>query len=145
MVVARAVVVDASLVFKWIVKEEDLALADDLAGQWFAEQGPVLAPSLLLFELTNALYQQIRSGDLDIDGAEMAIDRIRTLPVQFVESEHLTRRPLELTSLLGQGAIYDSLYLALAESLECDLWTADGRFYRAAEPHTNHIQQLDPM
>lgn len=142
---ARAVVVDASLVFKWIVKEEDSALADDLAKQWFAEEVLVLAPSLLMFELTNALYQQIRSGDLDIDAAEMAINRVQALPVQFVESDHLTRRTLEFTSLLGQGAIYDSVYLALAESLECDLWTADGRFYRAADPHTNHIQLLDPM
>lgn len=142
---ARAVVVDASLVFKWIVKEEDSALADDLAEQWFAEEVLVLAPSLLMFELTNALYQQIRSGDLDIDAVEMAINRVRALPVQFVESDHLTRRTLEFTSLLGQGAIYDSVYLALAESLECDLWTADGRFYRAADPHTNHIQLLDPM
>lgn len=142
---ARAVVVDSSLVFKWIVKEEDSELADVLAGQWFADQIPVLAPSLLLFELTNALFQQIRNGDLDIDAAEIAINRILSLPVLLVETEHLIRRTLEFASLLGQGAIYDSVYLALAESLDCDLWTADGRFFRAAEPHTNHIQHLDPM
>ena len=137
--------VDSSLVFKWIVKEEDSELADALAGQWFADQIPVLAPSLLLFELTNALFQQVKDGDLDIEAADMAVKRILSLPVQIVESDHLIRRTLELASLLGQGAIYDSLFLALAESLDCDLWTADGRFFRAAEPHTSHIQHLDPM
>ena len=41
-------------------------------------------------------------------------------------------RAIELAGDLGQGAAYDSHYLALAEFLECDMWTADGRFYRSA-------------
>ena len=39
---------------------------------------------------------------------------------------------MELADQLQQGAVYDAHYLALAESLGCDLWTADARFSRAA-------------
>jgi predicted nucleic acid-binding protein len=39
---------------------------------------------------------------------------------------------MELTAELKQDAVYDAHYLALAEALNCELWTADERFYRAA-------------
>ena len=39
---------------------------------------------------------------------------------------------MELASELRLGAVYDAYYLALAESLACELWTADRRFHRIA-------------
>ena len=54
----------------------------------------------------------------------------------------LYQRSLELASQLGQGAIYDSLYLSLAESLDCELWTADARFHRAARERYRNLRLL---
>jgi predicted nucleic acid-binding protein len=34
---------------------------------------------------------------------------------------------------LKRAAAYDNYYLALAESLKCDLWTADNKLYQAAQ------------
>ena len=39
---------------------------------------------------------------------------------------------LAIARRLGLGKVYDSLYAALAQSLGCDLWTGDERFYNAA-------------
>ena len=41
---------------------------------------------------------------------------------------------------MRQGAVYDSHYLALAETLGCDLWTADERFYRAVSPVAPNVR-----
>jgi predicted nucleic acid-binding protein len=41
-------------------------------------------------------------------------------------------RAIEIAALTGQRASYDSHYLALAERLGCELWTADDRFRDAA-------------
>ena len=54
----------------------------------------------------------------------------------------LTRRAMQLANLIEQGAVYDSFYLALAERLDCDLWTADNRFHRAASAHSDRVRTL---
>ena len=52
--------------------------------------------------------------------------------IQLRDASELHVRALELASELRQGAVYDAHYLAHEESLECELWTADQRFQRAA-------------
>ena len=74
--------------------------------------------------------------------------RMMQFPFAIEESRHLIPRTLELASQLGQGAVYDSHYLALAESLDCELWTADERFQRAARerfPRVRLLADLDPL
>ena len=39
-------------------------------------------------------------------------------------------------------ATYDAHYLALAESFDCELGTADERFYRAASPRVDNVRWL---
>ena len=43
----------------------------------------------------------------------------------------MVRAAYEWTLRLNRGAAYDSFYLALAEWLSCELWSADRRLYRA--------------
>ena len=49
---------------------------------------------------------------------------------------------MEIASELGQGAVYDSHYLALAELLNCELWTADERFYRATATNWPNVRWI---
>ena len=59
--------------------------------------------------------------------------------VDLREPPGLHRRAMELAAQLRQDAAYDAYYLALAELLDCELWTADQRFYRAATPLHSRI------
>ena len=47
-----------------------------------------------------------------------------------------------MASRFGQGAVYDAHYLALAESLGCELWTADQRFHRAVDTSVKNVKWL---
>ena len=49
---------------------------------------------------------------------------------------------LQLATRLNQRAIYDSHYLALAQALNCEFWTADERFYRSASPNLANIRLI---
>ena len=51
-------------------------------------------------------------------------------------------RAVQLASLLKQSAAYDAHYLAVAESIGCELWTADERFYRAASPSIDNVRWI---
>ena len=47
-----------------------------------------------------------------------------------------------MASRLNQGAAYDAHYLALAEEFGCELWTADGRFFRAVSSGVDNVHWL---
>lgn len=137
------VVVDTSLVVKWLIDEEDSDRARVLASGWMSNGVRVAAPHLMLAELANALHRQVVDGHLTPAEASTLIDQVLTDRLELHHIPQLYGRALELASLLGQGASYDSLYLALAESLNCEFWTADSRSYRAAQSRFDLIRVLD--
>ncbi len=138
------VVVDASLALKWLLEEDDSDQAQALLESWGREDRRPSAPHLLPAEVTNALHQQVVKGELTVPGAVKLIDDLNSL-VDLHPLPQLHSRALELASELGQGAAYDCHYLALAESLGCELWTADDRFHRAASPAFPFVHALSEV
>ena len=65
-----SVVVDSSIVIKWIIEESDSDIAASLLARWFVEGTVILAPILLAYEITNVLYQRVRKGDIPLQEAE---------------------------------------------------------------------------
>lgn len=129
---AGQVVVDASLAVKWLLPEEFTPEADALARLWTSQGVQMVAVHLMPMEVTNTLHQHIRRGLLSIEEAYEHLATLLTAGVQLYDAAPLHTRALELASELRQGAVYDAHYLALAESLGCELWTADRRFHRIA-------------
>ncbi len=63
----------------------------------------------------------------------MAFRLTNEFDVQILEADsHLVLRAVEWTVRLKLAAAYDSFYLAAAETLGCELWTADRRLVNAA-------------
>ena len=58
------------------------------------------------------------------------------------ESPQLHLRALELARELQQPAVYDTHYLALAEILDCDLLTADERFFNSVKERNPRVRWL---
>ncbi len=67
---------------------------------------------------------------------------LMSLGLTLHDTPNLHVRALELASQLSQSATYDAQYLALAESLGCELWTADERFYRAASSGVDNLRWI---
>jgi predicted nucleic acid-binding protein len=128
----KVVVVDASLVLKWIILEPDSEKALALLTKWSNEGVEMHAPALLAYEVTNSLYQKVRSGKYTLDGAKQSLlDVIFTeLELDFSQDAALSIRTLEFADRFGLQATYDPHYLALAEREGCELWTADTRMWR---------------
>ena len=70
------------------------------------------------------------------------ITRLLESKLELHQPPDLHVRALQLASQLKQNAAYDAHYLALAESLSCELWTADERFYRAASPSIDKVHWI---
>ena len=133
------VVVDANVAFKWLVEEEDSDKADAILQSWERRGITPVAPLFMPFEVVNALHRRVSRGELSVETAAYLIESHLMPQIQLHPSPYIHRRALELASQLGQGAAYDSHYLALAESLDCQMWTADERFYRVATSETDRV------
>ena len=126
-----AVVVDASVAVKWLVREVYSDLAESLTRTWLRQGTRIVVPYLMLVEVSNALYQKARQGEIALDAAAGLVENLVSKDITLWETSGLHSRALELAATLNQPAIYDAHYLALAEIMGCDLWTADERFFRA--------------
>lgn len=124
------VVVDASVSLKWVLDDEDsvapsTALRDDAQ----RSQVQMLAPSLWIYEVTNALVVAHLRGRLDDQQSHLALRLLQEVGVRLVDPE--PRDCLETAARLGISG-YDAAYVALAVALEAELWTGDRRLWKGA-------------
>ena len=138
------IVVDASLVFKWFVEEEDSHRAVALLGDWLNRGVRLAAPYFMVAEVVNAFHQRLRQGQMSADDAEAKVEDMLSprLGIELHAPPGLYARALSVASRLQQSAVYDSIYLALAEGLGGELWTADERFFRAARAEFGNVRWL---
>jgi predicted nucleic acid-binding protein len=118
--------IDANIVLRLLNAPEHPAVAD-LWAEFGAADVMLVAPTLLSYELANALYQQCRIGRLPAERASDLLDVAPRLPIAFHGDARLHVRALELAGEHNLSATYDAHYLALAERLRAPLWTSDRR------------------
>ncbi len=126
------VVVDASLAIKWLIEEADSPVAHRLSVGWEREGIAIVGPHLLPTEVANAIHRRVRRRDISVEEAIELEEHFLAIDIEFQWFPELHLRAIRIATLLAQGAAYDSHYLALAELLDCEFWTADRHFYQAA-------------
>jgi predicted nucleic acid-binding protein len=123
--------VDASLAAKWILEEEESDRARALYRSTLQMGEPIVAPPLLPVEMTNILRQRRRAADgLTRDEAHDLLEVFLAFPIAVHNPAGLHQQALILADHYTLPATYDAYYVALAEILHCDLWTADERLLK---------------
>jgi predicted nucleic acid-binding protein len=118
--------VDASAAVKWYFEETH---SDD-ASRLLSPTHTLLAPDLLVAEFANVAWKYVRRGDATVAHAREALNALLRLRIELHASSRIMPRALDIACETGRTA-YDSIYLALAHVLGCQLVTADRRFYNA--------------
>jgi len=124
--------VDANLVIRLLVDpahQATQALWDD----WEAQHRHLAAPTLLPYEVSNALYRYLKLGYLSTCAVQLALEAALALPIELRGDPDLHLHALALAERLGLPAAYDAHYLALAERLGAEFWTADRRLARRVQ------------
>lgn len=104
-----------------------------ITDSWLAEGRRLLVPLLWEYEIASALR---KAEWLRILPAERVLDCAQELWSLSFEriapSPELHARAIEWSRRLGQAKAYDGQYLASVESVDGELWTADGRLAEQA-------------
>ena len=140
----NVVVVDTSIALKWVLEEVDSDKADTLLAEWIKKGMLIIAPDLLAYEITNALYRKVRKGEITLDRAKEALAEISLAEIEFDFSPDfaLSTRAIELANHFNIPATYDSHYLALAERKGCELWTADLRMWNSVKGKLDWVRWM---
>jgi predicted nucleic acid-binding protein len=125
-----ALVVDASVAIKWVLREQDSELADNVVAF------EVRAPDWLLIECGSAVWRHVRLGEIGPRQARASLEIIREMPMELTRSIDLVDRAFDLALDL-RHPIYDCLYLVLAIDAGAQMVTADRRFVDAVRARSD--------
>ncbi len=123
--------VDASLVVRLVESGTYEAPVVMLWKEWHEIGRSVVAPTLLYYEVSNAMRRYVVHGELLLEEAAEALEAALELDITLYGDAGLHRRALEMADQFALPATYDAHYLALAETLGAEFWTADHRLVRA--------------
>jgi predicted nucleic acid-binding protein len=115
-------VVDASIVVKWLVAEDDSEAALRLR-----HEHDIVAPDLLLIECRNAALTRHRKGELTLEAAAQIDAELTAMYIRMLPSIPLLSAAFEIATEI-KHAIYDCVYVAAAIATNRLLVTADARF-----------------
>lgn len=128
------VVVDASLIFRLVVPSASQPAVRRRVDAWMQQGGTLVAPSLWLYEMTSALLKAVHFGQLADGEGRQALRLVHMFPIDLIQPDaRLSEVAFDWGRRLQRANAYDAFYLALAQALGCELWTADRRLARAAQ------------
>ena len=129
------------MVLKWQLDDEEavtqaVALRDDflLRGQVI-----VVAPMLLVFEVTNGLLTAARQRRLSREQAEEGLALLLAAGIQLLAVD--AARVFSL-AMRWKLSAYDGAYLGLAEKLGSAVWTGDRAFYTACRGKGSRVRWI---
>jgi predicted nucleic acid-binding protein len=134
------VIVDASVVLRgFFPDEEGRAQAQVLIREHALGRLELAAPTLLPYEVTNAVLQAIRRERISEEQAQEILDAFEDLGIEKMDVS-----PQHVLTLARRfdRSVYDAAYLVLAEATNRPLITGDLRLYYAVCEHLNWVQWI---
>jgi predicted nucleic acid-binding protein len=139
---AALVVVDSGIVLATILQEPFSDKARALLESWQKQNLQLAAPELFRYEVVAVVRKCLHQGQLTPEEALKGRDIVLALPIQFYLDDALLKRAYDLATQYDRPTAYDSQYLAVAERLECEFWTADDRLFSVVKQQIAWVKRL---
>lgn len=133
-------VIDASLAFKWLVRED----GSDAALQVLEELEYFLVPDWFYLEIDSILTRKVRTGQMETGEAFQKRKQFRMLPCKTIFYSDIQEFAFRLAADLPV-TLYDACYLAIAVEFDSMMYTFDARLARglANTPFSKHIKLFE--
>jgi predicted nucleic acid-binding protein len=136
----ETLVLDASVVIKWVYSEELSQIAQSMRGQF-----RFMAPQLILAESANILWKKVTRREMNPDEAVLSAQLLARADVELVALTNLTETATRLAIEIGHPA-YDCFYLALCLDRNLRMVTADDKLARKlAQSKSDRIPRVVPL
>ena len=126
---------------QWVVQKQDTGRVLALWDRWQKLGERVVAPPLFKSEVGNILHQLVTRDKISlVDAAD--IIGVLEATVAIVSPVGLYERAVSLASELDISFFNDAVYITLAETEKCAMWTADRRLYWSVKERVNNIYSV---
>jgi len=126
-----AVVIDSNLLIVLATDDSRKPVVEAQFDAWEAEDEELHAPSLIRYEIANALTRLLVGGVITEAQMTEAWEKGTAVPVILHELDD-GPAAVKIAVQLRRESAYDAAYLALAARLETHVWTLDGPLARNA-------------
>lgn len=128
---AMDIVIDANITVALFINLPYSPQSEQLFRLWRMQDVSLRAPALWPAEVVSALRKMVSVGQVSSDDARLALASLDLFQIQVVVPDS---RLLDLSFVwagrLKQTVAYDAQYIALAESLSAEFWTADRKLLK---------------
>ena len=132
-------VVDASVILQAFFPDEAQAQAQALIRDHVSGHVRLTAPTLLLYEVTNAVLQAVRRGRIGDEEGEAILTAFEGLGIEL---EPVTWQQILPLARRFDRSAYDAAYLALAQARGEPLVTGDRQLYHAVCEHLDWVRWI---
>lgn len=133
---------DASIVVRLLLDPSDPV--GPLWRSWQQEGALIVAPTLLHYEVTNALYQQQRQKRFSAEIVEKMLRTAQAFPIQLYSDPALHALAHRLATDYTLPAAYDAHYLVVAQHFDAQFWTGDKRLAAAIGDKLSWLHYIPP-
>lgn len=130
---AGVVCVDANFIVGLVSSAPSKTRFRNLWSQWQESEYLIVAPTLIYYEVSNAFHRLAVGGLLLPEQASQFLEDTLSLDITLYGDAELHQHALTLARQLTLPATYDAHYLALAQRLGAEFWTADRRLVQAVQ------------
>ncbi|MEC4895927.1 MAG: type II toxin-antitoxin system VapC family toxin [Oscillatoria sp. PMC 1051.18] len=125
--------VDASFVVRLVNSNSSESPWIRLWEEWLEAGTEIISPTLLYYEVTNAIYRMGQAGQLQEDEVKTALEDAMNLGIQLKSDSQLHLLAVTLAKRFNFPATYDSHYLALAQQYKAEFYTGDKRLFKKVQ------------
>jgi predicted nucleic acid-binding protein len=121
--------IDASVALQWILPSPQSQTADSLLQKWDDADIQIISAPLLDIDTTAIIRKLMQMKLLLPQQGEQAFQIYRQMGIDIVSHPALTQTAWDLIGKYDQAHISDLHYLALAELVDADFWTANRHLF----------------
>jgi predicted nucleic acid-binding protein len=139
----ETICVDASLIVALLLPERYTNLAMNLWEGWANQDARIVAPALLGYEVTSALYRKVFRGIISAEDGRSALQQYINLEIENISLPELHFTATDLAVKFRRPNIYDTHYLTLSNHLASAFWTADERLFNAVKGQFEFVHWVE--
>jgi len=142
--VSQQIVADSNIFIAAVLQETYTKQADDLIRYWAQQHIHCRSNIVSLYEVAAVIRKHVYRRTLTTERAAQVRTALETLVsgITFMIDTDLLERGYELATRFNLPTSYDAQYLAVAERLGVEFWTADERLFNVVGKELNWIRWL---
>lgn len=122
---ASPICIDASFLVRLLLSPDPGFQQVELWEKWHREGRKIIAPTLIFYEIANALHRYFVHNELSQNEVFELLSIALEFDIALYGDNELHKRAVEMAQEFNLPATYDAHYLALAERFGAEFWTAD--------------------